>query len=100
MALEALFDQLDPDPKKRGDQFERLCAWYLTNPPEYRGRFKRISLWSEWPKIWGPDAGIDLVQPSAAAVLFRARRKRLTGCAATVSAPSRNALLERDGSNN
>jgi hypothetical protein len=24
------------DPAKRGEQFERLCRWYLTNAAEYR----------------------------------------------------------------
>ena len=59
MSFESLLSQLDP--AKRGPQFERLCRWYLTNAPEYRGRFKRIWLWQEWPNAWGPDVGIDLV---------------------------------------
>jgi predicted helicase len=59
VSFESLLSQLDPD--KRGPQFERLCRWYLTNAPEYRGRFKRVWLWQDWPDAWGPDAGIDLV---------------------------------------
>jgi superfamily II DNA or RNA helicase len=59
VSFESLLSQLDP--AKRGPQFERLCRWYLTNAPEYRGRFKRVWLWAEWPDAWGPDAGIDLV---------------------------------------
>lgn len=57
------FDQLltQLDPAMRGAQFERLCRWYLSNAPEYRGLFRRIWLWKEWPGAWGRDAGIDLV---------------------------------------
>jgi superfamily II DNA or RNA helicase len=59
LSLDQLLAQLDP--KKRGPEFERLCRWYLANAPEYRGRFKHVWLWREWPDAWGPDAGIDLV---------------------------------------
>lgn len=59
LSLDQLLAQLDP--AKKGPQFERLCRWYLTNAPEYRGRFKHVWLWREWPDAWGPDAGIDLV---------------------------------------
>ena len=61
LSLAALLAKLDPDPDKRGREFERVCRWYLTNAPEYRGRFRRIWLWAEWPDAWGPDAGVDLV---------------------------------------
>jgi predicted helicase len=59
VSLDTLLSRLDP--AQRGPQFERLCRWYLTNAPEYRGRFRRVWLWHEWPDAWGPDAGIDLV---------------------------------------
>ena len=59
MGFDSLLSQLDPD--QRGQEFERLCRWYLKTAPEYRGRFKRVWLWKEWPDAWGPDAGIDLV---------------------------------------
>ena len=58
MSLGALLAQLDPDPGKRGSESERICRWYLTNAPEYRGCFRRIWLWKEWPDAWGGDAGI------------------------------------------
>ena len=61
VGLDALLAQLDPHPGARGRQFERLCRWFLLNAPEYRGRFRRVWLWAEWPDAWGPDAGIDLV---------------------------------------
>jgi superfamily II DNA or RNA helicase len=59
--LAALLSQLDAQPGVRGRQFERLCAWYLQNAPEYRHRIRQVWLWSEWPEAWGADAGIDLV---------------------------------------
>jgi len=61
MLLADLLGQLDPRPDVRGRQFERLCAWYLRNAPEYHDRIRRVWLWSEWPGAWGADAGIDLV---------------------------------------
>jgi predicted helicase len=61
MSLADLLDQLDPRPYVRGRQFERLCAWYLRNAPEYRHKIRQVWLWSEWPGGWGADAGIDLV---------------------------------------
>jgi predicted helicase len=59
--LADLLRQLDPRPDIRGRQFERICKWFLQNAPEYRRRFRRVWLWSEWPDAWAPDAGIDLV---------------------------------------
>jgi predicted helicase len=59
--LANLLQQLDPRPDMRGCQFERLCKWFLQSAPEYRRKFRRVSLWSEWPDAWAPDAGIDLV---------------------------------------
>lgn len=61
MSLDRLLAGLDADPDKRGREFERVSRWYLTNAPEYQGRFKQVWLWREWPDAWGPDAGIDLV---------------------------------------
>jgi superfamily II DNA or RNA helicase len=61
VSLSRLLTQLDPDPDKRGREFERICRWYLTNDPEYRRYLRRVWLWNEWPDAWGPDAGIDLV---------------------------------------
>ena len=61
MAFADLISRLDPDPRVRGRQFERICAWYLRNAPEYRGRFRKVWLWADWPDAWAADAGIDLV---------------------------------------
>jgi len=57
-----LLDSLSPDKLQRGKQFEKICRWYLTNDPVYRGQLKTVWLWDEWPDRWGDDeAGIDLV---------------------------------------
>ena len=61
MALADLLSQLDARPGVRGRQFERICAWYLRNAPEYRERIRKVWLWSDWPGAWAADAGIDLV---------------------------------------
>ncbi len=61
MPLADLLSQLDPRPGVRGRQFERICAWYLRNAPEYRDRIRTVWLWSEWSGAWAADAGIDLV---------------------------------------
>jgi len=61
MPLADLLQQLDPRPDVRGRQFERICKWYLQSAPEYRRKFRRVWLWSEWPDAWAADAGIDLI---------------------------------------
>jgi superfamily II DNA or RNA helicase len=61
MSFTELSTQLDPRPDIRGRQFERVCAWYLRNAPEYRRRFTQVWLWKDWPEAWAADAGIDLV---------------------------------------
>lgn len=44
-----------------GRDFEWACQWYLENAPLYRGKFRRVWRWADWPDRWGPDCGIDLV---------------------------------------
>jgi len=61
MALADLLGRLDARPEVRGRQFERICRWYLLSAPEYRRRFRKVWLWSDWPEAWAADAGIDLV---------------------------------------
>jgi superfamily II DNA or RNA helicase len=57
-----LFARLDPDPRVRGNQFEHVCKWFLTNDPLYKARLRRVWLWKEWPDRWSDsEAGIDLV---------------------------------------
>ena len=54
--------QFDPVNKKRkGDQFELVCKWFLENDPVYGHELHRVWLWDEWLPRWGADAGIDLV---------------------------------------
>jgi predicted helicase len=57
-----LLGQFDPvDNKRKGDQFELICKWFLENDPTYRPLLRRVWLWDEWPGRKGIDAGIDLV---------------------------------------
>jgi len=44
-----------------GNAFELLCKFYLKNAPKYRGEFKHVWHWRDWPKRLGPDTGIDLI---------------------------------------
>jgi hypothetical protein len=39
--LPALLGRLDANPVRRGRQFERICAWWLTHDPGYRTLVKR-----------------------------------------------------------
>lgn len=59
--LAELLGHLDPDPRRRGQEFERLCVWWLTNDPRYRQKLRAVWLWDEWPGRDGPDTGIDVV---------------------------------------
>ena len=60
-ALADLLARLDPDPYRRGKQFEHICKWFLAHDPVYSHELRRVWLWDEWPGRWGIDAGIDLV---------------------------------------
>lgn len=60
-SLGDLLGRLDPDPLRRGKQFERICKWLLTHDPVYARVLRRVWLWDEWPGRWGTDAAIDLV---------------------------------------
>ena len=55
------YDSLDPDPAKRGKQFERFVKWFLKADPEWATQVEQVWLWDEWPGRWGADCGIDLV---------------------------------------
>lgn len=44
-----------------GRDFEWACQWYLEHAPLYRGKFRRVWRWADWPDRWGPDCGIDLI---------------------------------------
>lgn len=75
MSFESLLDLLDPDPVRRGREFERICKWYLQNAPEYRTQIQRVWLWHEWPDRWAADAGIDLVAETIAGDLWAVQAK-------------------------
>jgi superfamily II DNA or RNA helicase len=44
-----------------GRDFEWVCKWFLENAPLYRGKFRKVWRWADWPEHRGPDCGIDLV---------------------------------------
>lgn len=61
------FEYIEADIRKRargtefGRDFEWLCKWFLNHAPRYRGLFRKVWLWKDWPDHWGPDTGIDIV---------------------------------------
>src|SRR3989338_6491585 len=55
------YNSLDPDPAKRGKQFEHFVKWFLKADPEWATQVDQVWLWDEWPGRWGADCGIDLV---------------------------------------
>jgi len=74
-SFEDIFRQLDSRPHVRGDQFEKLCKWYLENEPRYRRLLARVWPWQEWPERRGPDAGIDLVAETVDGELWAIQAK-------------------------
>ncbi|OGR06059.1 MAG: hypothetical protein A2520_07570 [Deltaproteobacteria bacterium RIFOXYD12_FULL_53_23] len=55
------YSSLDPDPAKRGKQFEHFVKWFLKADPEWSTQVEQVWLWEEWPERWGADCGVDLV---------------------------------------
>ena len=55
------YASLNPDPLKRGKQFEYFVKWFLKSDPEWATQVEQVWLWDEWPGRWGADCGIDLV---------------------------------------
>lgn len=48
-AFDQLVDNLDPDDRIKGKQFQHICKWFLTNDPLYKARLRHVWLWKEWP---------------------------------------------------
>ncbi|MYD05156.1 MAG: DEAD/DEAH box helicase [Acidimicrobiia bacterium] len=46
---------------RRGRAFEKLVRNALLENPQYKERFTKLWLWSDWPEAGGVDLGIDLV---------------------------------------
>jgi predicted helicase len=60
-----LASQFDPvNQKRKGDQFEAVCKWFLENDPTYKPLLRRVWMWNGWPGRRDIDAGIDLVSES------------------------------------
>jgi hypothetical protein len=58
-----------------GAAFEWLCRFLLLNAPKYKGVFKEVWLWKDWPGRWGADKGIDLVAETIAGELWAVQAK-------------------------
>jgi superfamily II DNA or RNA helicase len=75
-SLSHLLVQLDPaDRARKGDQFELICKWFLTNDPTYKSLFRRVWLWEEWPGRWPVESGIDLVAEDRSKQLWAIQAK-------------------------
>jgi superfamily II DNA or RNA helicase len=61
-----------------GREFEWLCKWYLENAPLYRGHFRKVWQWDEWPDRWGRDCGIDLVAETTDGELWAVQCKAVS----------------------
>lgn len=71
-----MLDEIDAlDPGVRGPAFERLVKWWLTADPVFAARLRRAWLFSEWPRRWGPDAGIDIVAETHTGELWAVQTK-------------------------
>ena len=90
--LEPLLNRLDASKKERGDEFERLCKWFLENDPIYAIQLEKVWLWEEWPNRWGPDAGIDLVARTRQGELWAIQAKHYAP-ASTVSKADIDSFL-------
>ena len=58
--------------------FEWLCKWYLENAAIYRGQFRKVWRWSEWPDRWGRDCGIDLIAETQEGDLYAIQCKAVS----------------------
>jgi len=58
-----------------GKDFERICKWFLLNAPQYRGKFRRVYLWHEWPGRWEREDGIDLIAETQEGKLWSIQAK-------------------------
>jgi superfamily II DNA or RNA helicase len=76
VTLGDLLGRLDPDPYRRGKQFEHICKWFLINDPVYARELRHVWLWKEWPDRWSDaEAGIDLVAEDCAGNLWAIQAK-------------------------
>jgi hypothetical protein len=88
--------QLDPDPYRRGKQFEHICKWFLTHDPVYRHELRQVWLWDGWPGRWGIDAGIDLVAEDCRGQLWAIQAKAY-GADQTVTKQDVDSFLSESG---
>ena len=65
----------DSQAQRRGQQWERVCQWFLRTDHLYSAQLTKVWLWDEWPGRWGPDAGIDLVAKANDGTLWAIQAK-------------------------
>ena len=62
MSLEHLLTDLHSRSNQaKGDAFEQLCRWFLSNDPIYSRQVRRVWHFKEWEDNWGSDTGTDLI---------------------------------------
>jgi superfamily II DNA or RNA helicase len=61
--------------KRKGDQFELICKWFLENDPTYKPLLRKVWLWDDWPGRWDIDGGIDLIAEDHAGKLWAIQAK-------------------------
>lgn len=61
-----------------GRGFELLCKWYLKHAPLYRGKFRKVWRWNDWPDRWGRDCGIDLIAETTDGELWAVQCKAVS----------------------
>ena len=70
------YNSLDPDPLKRGKQFEHFVKWFLKADPEWATQVDQVWLWlysfldahplHHWHEQGQPLAGVDAAPPRRA----------------------------------
>lgn len=77
--LRAQFDRVNQ--KRKGDQFELVCKWFLENDStQYKELLRKVWLWKDWPDRWpGPEAGIDIVAEDTKGRLWAIQAKAYEG---------------------
>jgi hypothetical protein len=69
--FDELYASLNPNPRTRGFEAEKVCRWFLETDPTYASLLRRVWLWKVWPGRWSDvDAGIDLVAEDTAGKLW------------------------------
>lgn len=77
-----------------GRAFEWVCQWYLQHAPLYRGKFRRVWRWQDWPDRTGPDCGVDLIAETQEGDLWAIQAKAVASDHAITKAETDSFLSE------